>query len=59
MWSEILGLGVFDLSTANGGAYAGSAHCITSRSKAKIPNRPRAAGGPQQAHPPKPPGRLH
>ena len=49
------GIGGFDPSAANCGAYAGLVHGITSRSKSK-PKTPAAptTGGPPQPHPPNP-----
>ena len=51
-WLEIMGIGGFDLSAANRGAYAGLVHNIASRPKSK--SRTRTAppvGGPPQPHP--------
>ena len=50
-----MGIGGFDPSAANRGAYAGLVHGIASRPKSK-PRTPAApaTGGPPQPHPPNP-----
>ena len=49
-WSEIMGVGGFNLSAGNPGAHA--------KPKPKTPSQP-ALGGGGAAGPPQPPGRLH
>ena len=52
-WSEITGMGGFDMSAANRGVYAGLVHGIASRfkPKPKVSATP-ATGGPPPPHPP-------
>ena len=59
-WSDIMGVGGFDPSAANKGAYASLVHGTASRPKPKpkTPSNPEAGGSPQP-HPPQPPGCLH
>ena len=52
-WSKNMGVGGFDPSAANQGAYARLVHNIASRPKPKTPSKPQP-GDPPQPHPPNP-----